>query len=518
MTGQVKLRNYHAAVWSEPVVMEMGYPGRRGIALSEAEDAVRQEVGDAEPHIPAAMRRKDPPRLPELSQPEVLRHYLHLSQQTLSMMGINLFGTCTMKYNPRVAEQAATAPQMAELHPYQDEETLQGLLEIIYRFDNMCRAVSGMDQFVFQPGGGSHAAYTHACVMRAYHAARGQLEQRNEVITTLFTHCCNPAVAATAGFKVINLMPDENGYPSLDSLKAAVSERTAGLMTVNPDDLGIYNPEIDEWVKVVHDAGGLCFYDHANFNGVMGLTRARDIGFDACMYMLHKTFGASKGGMGPAGGAYGCTNELAKYLPVPVVTYDGTAYHLDVDRPDSIGKIREFWGNAQVVLKAYAWVLAMGAAGIREARELSVLGNNYLEKLLMEIKGVSKGFPNMTKRRLEMTRYGWDRLTQETGVNTVDIQHRMTDFGLDAYWMAHPPPIVPEPFTPEAGETPPLEDIEYWAAVLKHIASEAYSTPEVVKSAPHKQVVHRVDFDALQDPARRAMTWRAHLKKRTTKG
>ena len=514
MTTDVNLRNYHAPVWDEPIILEMGRPGGRGIVFAEAEDDVRETVGDAEGHIPIGMRRKKAPALPELSEPEVLRHYLHLSQQTLGMIGISLFGTCTMKYNPRVNEIVGNMPQMAEIHPCQPEDTLQGILEVIHRFDLILRELSGMDQFVFQAGGGADAAYIHTCVLRAYHAAKGELPQRNEIINTVYTHPCNPATAATAGFKVINLMPEENGYPSLDALKAAVSDRTAGLMVNNPDDLGVYNPHIKEWVKVVHDAGGLCFYDHANFNGVMGVIRAREIGFDACMFMLHKTFGAPKGGMGPAAGAYGCTEELAKFVPAPVVTFDGEKYRLDYDRPQSVGNVREFWGNIPLVLKAYSWVMSMGTEGILEACHLSVLANNYMEKLIMEIPGVSKPNPEMKKRRMEMTRYSWEKLHKDTGVGTLDVLNRMIDFGLDAYWMSHEPWLIPEPFTPEAGETYSKEDLEYWVAVLKHISKEAYSDPEIVKTAPHNQAIHQVNLEALEDPEKWAMTWRSFVKKR----
>ena len=514
MTKKVHLKNYHSAVWDEPIVLEMGRPGGRGVIFAEAEDAIKAAVGYAQDHIPGSMRRTEAPALPELSEPEVLRHYLHLSQETLGMIGISLFGTCTMKYNPRVNEIVAKMPQMAELHPCQDEDTLQGILEIIHRFDLILRELSGMDQFVFQAGGGADAAYTHACVLRAYHAARGELSQRNEIINTVYTHPCNPGTAATAGFKVITLMPEENGYPSLDALKAAVSERTAGLMVTNPDDLGVYNPNIKEWVKVVHDAGGLCFYDHANFNGVMGVLRAREIGFDACMFMLHKTFGAPKGGMGPAAGAYGCSAELARFVPAPVVSFDGETYRLDFDRPDSVGKVREFWGNIPLVLKAYSWVRSMGAEGILEACHLSVLANNYMEELLMKIPGVSKPNPEMGKRRMEMTRYSWEKLHNDTGVGTLDVLNRMIDFGLDAYWMSHEPWLIAEPFTPEAGEMYSKEDIEYWCAVLEQISKEAYSDPELVKTAPHNQAIHRVDMEALEDPETWAMTWRAFLRKR----
>src|SRR5262249_49429896 len=205
------------------------------------------------------------------------------------MMGISLFGTCTMKYNARVSEAVAARPELAEVHPLQPEATLQGILEIIHGFDLILRELSGMDQFVFQPGGGADAAYTHACVTRAWLAARGELGVRDEVITTIQAHPCNAATAAAAGFKVGTLPVEEGGYASLDALRAAVSDRTAALMVNNPDDMGVYNPDIKRWVEIVHEAGGLAFYDHANFNGVMGRLRARELGFDACMYMLHKT-------------------------------------------------------------------------------------------------------------------------------------------------------------------------------------------------------------------------------------
>jgi len=299
----MKLKNYHAAVWDEPVVMEMGAPGRRACHFPEAGDKVRKAVGDAASLIPEGLRRKERPALPEMSEPDVLRHYLHLSQETLGMMGISLFGTCTMKYNPRLTEGLTHRPEIAELHPAQDPSTMQGLLEAVHGFDLMLRELSGMDRFVFQPAGGADAAYTFACMARAWHASRGELGQRNQILTSIQGHPCNPATAAAAGFEVVTLMLDENGYPSLDALKDAVSDRTAALMINNPDDMGIYNPEIKEWVKIVHDAGGLCFYDHANFNGVMSRIRARELGFDACMFMLHKTFGAPKGGGGPAVGA-----------------------------------------------------------------------------------------------------------------------------------------------------------------------------------------------------------------------
>jgi glycine dehydrogenase subunit 2 len=506
------LRRYHAAVWDEPLVMELGRPGSRGVEVPPVEPELAAEVGDADELVPAAMRRPQPPSLPELSEPEVLRHYLHLSQETLGMMGISLFGTCTMKYNPRVNEALVAQPFVAEIHPHQDEGTLQGTLEIVHRLEQVLCELSGMDRFVFQAGGGADAAYLHSCVTRAYHAERGELAQRNEVITSIQAHPCNSATAATAGFKVITLPLEENGYPSLDALRSVVSERTASLLINNPDDMGIYNPDIAEWVDIVHEAGGLCFYDHANFNGVMGKIRAAELGFDACMFMLHKTFGAPKAG-GPALGAYGCTELLSPYLPGPLVSFDGERYHLTDEGPSSIGRVREFLGNVPEMIKAYSWVRAMGAEGIDHASDLSVLANNYMEEKLLEIRGVTRSHPQLPVRRLEMTRYSLEELTRDTGVTAVDVQNRMVDFGVDAFWLSHHPWLVPEPFTPEAGEMWSKEDLDYWIAVVAHVCEEAYSDPETVKTAPHRQVVHQLDPRGLDDPDRWATTWRAYKRK-----
>jgi glycine dehydrogenase subunit 2 len=418
-----------------------------------------------------------------------------------------------MKYNPRIGEEITARPEIAQLHPHQHDDTLQGVLEMIHGLDLILRELSGMDQFVFQAGGGADAAYTHACVTRAYHASRGELEQRNEVITTIQAHPCNAATAAAAGFDIITLPLEEGGYPSVAALRAAVSDRTAALMVGNPDDMGIYNPEIVEWVEMVHAAGGLCFYDHANFNGVMSKIRARELGFDACMFMLHKTFGAPKGGGGPAVGAYGCSAELAPYLPGPLVTSTPDGYRL-VKGPESIGKVREFFGNVPQIVKAYSWARAMGAEGIAEASDLSVIANNYMEERLLAIRGVSKSHPDLTQRRMEMTRYGLGTLTEETGVTVLDVQNRMVDFGVDAPWLSHEPWVVPEPFTPEAGELWSREDIDYWIDVLAHVCEEAYSDPEIVKTAPHNQAIHKLDYTGANDPERWATTWRAYLRKR----
>jgi glycine dehydrogenase subunit 2 len=509
------LRDYHGPRWNEPLIMEQSVPGERGIFVPRAEPEVAAAVGDPHAFIPAGSRREAPPALPEISQYQALRHYLRLSQMTLGMdLGGDISeGTCTMKYSPKMHEEIVRSPKAADLHPLQDEETLQGLLEIVYKCGEYLKAISGMDAVSLQPGGGSHAVYTNACVMRAYLAERGELPQRNEMLTTIFSHPCDAATPAVAGFTVISVMPDANGYPDLEAVKAAVSERTAGLFITNPEDTGIYNPRIDEYVKVVHDAGGLCFTDQANANGILGIARARDAGFDACHFNLHKTFSSPHGCEGPATGVYLVSDKLARFLPVPVVTFDGRKYHLDYDRPSSIGKVRGFLGTWMGVIRAYAWIRSLGPEGLREVAEISVLNNNYLDKMLLKIRGVTRPYAE-GHRRLDQVRYSLERMKEETGVGTEEVRDRMVDFGVQGYWMSHHPWVVPEPFTPEPCETYSKDDLDEWAAVIKKVSDEAYENAKFVKSAPHKQPIAKMKrLEALEEPEQWAFTWRAYQRK-----
>ena len=510
----MSVRRYHAASWGEPTIMEMGRRGERGIIVSRIEEEIRSSIGDIESYLPQKMLRKNPPKLPELSQPQVLRHYLRLSQETLGMeLNVDISeGTCTMKYSPKVNEQIVRSPKVADLHPLQDEETVQGILEIIYKFAGFLGEISGMDEFSFQPGGGADGIYANACMMRKYHNLNGELERRNEVISTAFSHPVDCATPAAAGFKVITLYPnEETGFPDIESLKAAVSDHTAGLFITNPEDTGIYNPRIDEFVKTIHEVGGLCHYDQANANVLLGIARAKDAGFDMCHFNVHKTFSSPHGSMGPACGAVGVREKLAELLPVPVVTYDGT-YHLDYGRPRSIGKIRDFHGNVECVVRAYAWIMSMGAEGLRTVAETSAINNSYLEKRLLAIPGITKRYPK-SKKRLDQIRYSLEKLREDTGVKKEDVSRRLVDLGIQSLWYAHPPELVPEPFTPEPCETYSKEDCDEWAAALAHISEEAYADPEFVKRSPHSSSISRMDETALNDPERWAMTWRAYLKK-----
>ncbi len=511
--GRLNLRRFHQAKWDEPIIFELSCEGQRGILVPEVEDGIRDEVGDVLATLPEKMRRQQPPKLPELSQPQVLRHYVRLSQENLGAdLNVDVGqGTCTMKYSPKVNDQLAAAPKMAALHPLQDEGTVQGILEIMYRFEQILKEISGLDRFSLQPGAGSAAIYTNVSIIRAYHASRGEADQRDEIITTIFSHPSNAACAKTAGFKVITLYPDQDGYPDLEALKAAVSERTAGLMITSPEDTGIYNPQIEEFVRVVHDAGGLCAYDQANANGILGITRAREAGFDLCHFNLHKTFSTPHGCGGPGGGVSGVTQELTKFLPVPTVEFDGTKYFLDYDRPESIGKMAPFYGNASVVLKAYAWAMSLGAEGLREVAEIAVLNNNYLLTKMLEIRGVSAPYAT-GKRRIEQVRYSWETLSKETGVHSEELGLRAADFGVH-YWTSHHPFVVPEPCTLEPTESYSKAELDEYLDIMAHVSEEAYTDPELVKTAPHNSTIHTIDHEPLDDPAQWAVTWRAYQKK-----
>ena len=314
------------------------------------------------------------------------------------------------------------------------------------------------------------------------------------------------------GYKVITLYPDENGIPDIEALKAAVSEHTAALMITNPEDTGIYNEKIREFVDIVHEAGGLCVYDQANLNGLFGLTRARDAGFDMCHYNLHKSFSSPHGCQGPGAGAQCVSEELAKYVAAPTVEFDGEKYYLDYQRPDSIGKLRKFYGVPAVLVRAYAYIRSLGPDGIKQIAELSILNNNYMLKKLLEIDGLSMPMAE-GKYRLEQARLSWKKLTDETGVTTDDICRRIVDYGFQDYFASHHPRIIPEPFTPEPVETYSKDDIDEFVAAFKVIAEEARTNPEIVKTAPHNAALAtQIQEEYLTEWEKFATTWRGYLK------
>lgn len=511
--GRPHLRRYHQARWDEPVIFELSQPGERGILVPELEREVAAATETALACLPPGMRRSEPPRLPEMSQNRVLRHYLRLSQQNLGAdLNVDVGqGTCTMKYNPKVNEQLARDARMAELHPLQAADTVQGLLQVYHEMQAILMEVSGMDAVSLHPRSGSHAIYANFAVLRAYQEASGTYGERDEVITTIFSHPSDAACAKLLGYKVITLYPDADGYPDVEALRAALSPRTAALIITNPEDTGIFNAKIREFTDLVRAAGGLSIYDQANANGLLGITRAREAGFDMCHFNLHKTFATPHACGGPAVGAMCVTRELERFLPSPRVALRAGRYALVDGGPDSIGKVSAFMGTAGIVLRAYAWAMNLGAAGLREVAEVAVLNNNYMMHELLKIPGLSAPYA-AGKRRIEQVRYSWEKLAADTGVHSEQIGIRAADFGVH-YWTSHHPYIVAEPATIEPTESYSQADLDEFVQVMRHVAQEAYADPETVRTAPHNCPVHQIDSSVLDDPGRWAMTWRAYKRK-----
>lgn len=506
--------NFHQAKWDEPVIYELSNPGERGILVPKANEEIEKVVGEGLCAIPKGMKRKSRVNLPEISQSRVLRHYLRLSQQTLGA-DVNIEigqGTCTVKYSPKVNEQLAREVQ--ELHPLQDPSTVQGILEVFHSTDKYMQEISGMSGFTFQPGGGSQGILTMASIIKSYFNSIG--EDRDEIITTIYSHPSDAAAPVIKGFKIIYIQPDPiTGLPTLEALKAVASEKTAAYVVANPEDTGVYNGRVTEFTDYIHSIGGLCAYDQANANGLLGVTRAKEAGFDMCFFNLHKTFSTPHGCGGPACGATGVVKELVKFLPAPLVAFDGDKYFFDYETSNNefaVGKVRSFYGVAPVVLKAYAWIRSLGAEGLYQVAKTAVLNNNYLYKKLMEIDGITAYYEDGNNQRIEQARYTMEKITEETGISTGDIQRRMMDFGMH-YWTSHHPYYLPEPITLEPTETPSKADLDEYIETLKYVFNEAYTNPEKIRTAPHQSTIHQVDESGMDDPEKWALTWKMYLKK-----
>jgi glycine dehydrogenase subunit 2 len=512
MSGELQ---FHQARWNEPIVFELGSPGERGYVPPAVEASLAAAAGSLDELLPEAVRRTLPPALPEISQPRLRKHFLRLSQETMgAAIGVDIGqGTATMKFSPPVLDRIAR--HLQGLHPLAPVESVQGVLDIVKRFEDILRALSGLDRFSFQPGGGTHGIYANACIARAWHARRGE-PQRDEIITTLHSHPADAAAPATAGFRIVTLPPGPNGYPTPDDLRAVVSDRTAGLFIANPEDTGLFNVAIGELVSIVHEAGGLCAYDQANANGMLTIARAADAGFDMCQFNLHKTFGSPHGCGGLACGAIGVRSELAPFLPGPIVERapDGSLF-LDHDRPLSAGRVRAFYGAIDTVVRAYAWAVSLGADGLRQVAETAVLNNNYLATRLGETDGIDVSFNHSEQApRLEQIRYSLADAHGRSGLGTEAISRRTSDHGVAGYFPSHHPWTVSEPMTLEPTESASRKELDDYVELLRTVLAEAESHPERVDAAPERSSIHRLDETSLDDPDRWALTWRAYQRKR----
>jgi glycine dehydrogenase subunit 2 len=503
---------YKQASWNEPAIFDLGRSGRRGHVLPQTEEEIKQAVGDVNSLIPEHMRRTDKPKLPELSEVEVVRHFTRLSEMNYGIdSGLYPLGSCTMKYNPKINELLAALPTLGMVHPYQDESTVQGLLEILYKLERWLSEITGTYEVCLHPAAGAQGELLGTLLMRACLKSNGECEKRTEVIVPDSAHGTNPASAAMAGFNVVVLPSAVDGCINVEALKASVSEKTAGLMLTNPNTLGLFEKDIEEIAKVVHEAGGLLYYDGANLNPLLGKARPGDMGFDIVHINIHKTFSTPHGGGGPGAGPVGVSKDLAKFLPIPRIAFDGQHYRLDYERPQSIGKIRGFYGNVAVLLKAYAYVLSLGFEGLKEAAEISVLNANYLMKKLKEIRGLTLPYDSEKPRKHECV-LSAKPLKTETGISALNVAKRMLDYGLHAPTVYFPL-IVEEALMVEPTETFEKEELDRFADAMRKVCEEAYSNPENVLKAPHNTAVSRLDEVKASHPRTMALSWRMYLKK-----
>ncbi len=493
--------SYQQARWIEPLIFELSKQGRVGWALP---GKPRERI-----NIPKELLREKL-ELPELSEPEVVRHYTRLSQMNYGIdSGFYPLGSCTMKYNPKVCEELAALETASCIHPNQAEETVQGALELMFRLERFLAEIAGVARVSLQPSAGAHGEFIAMLLTHAYHKSKRD-DKRDQVIVPDSAHGTNPASAAMAGYEVVTVPSNARGRVDLKALKAAVSERTAALMLTNPNTLGLFEDQIIDIAKVVHDAGGLLFYDGANLNGILGKTRPGDMGFDIVHFNLHKTFATPHGGGGPGAGPIGVQRELEKFLPVPVVEYDRKRkrYYLDYNRPHSIGKVRAFYGNFGVLVKAYAYILLMGAEGLNEVTEAAVLNANYIMHKLLGVEGYELKFDASGPCKHEVV-FSTEPLKRETGVTARDVAKRLLDHGIHAptYYF---PPIVPEALMIEPTETESREELDRFVVALNTMAQEARSNPEKLRSAPMATAIGKLDeVKASREPI---LSWRAHRK------
>ncbi|GAB6931021.1 aminomethyl-transferring glycine dehydrogenase subunit GcvPB [Paenibacillus sp. JCM 10914] len=464
------------------LIFELSKPGRVAYSLPEC-DVPEVDLGSL---IPEGLLRSKPAELPEVYEVDVIRHYTELSRRNFGIdNGFYPLGSCTMKYNPKINEDVARFAGFAKIHPYQPEESIQGAMEMLYTLQNDLAALTGMDQVTLQPAAGAHGEWTGLMLIRAYHESRG--EKRTKVIVPDSSHGTNPASATVAGYDTITIKSNERGMVDLDALRAVVGDDTAALMLTNPSTLGLFEEQIVEIAEIVHEAGGLLYYDGANSNAIMGITRPGDMGFDVVHLNLHKTMSTPHGGGGPGAGPVGVKSLLVPFLPKPIVSKreDGTFYW-DYDRPQSIGRVKAFYGNFGILVRAYTYIRTYGPDGLRRVSELAVLNANYMMHRLAPYYEVA--YPGLCKHEFVLS----GRKLKEYGVRTLDVAKRLLDFGY------HPPTIyfplnVEECIMIEPTETESKETLDGFIDTMIQIAKEAETDPQLVINAPYTTVVKRLD-------------------------
>src|SRR5712691_1592584 len=462
------------------LIYEKSQRGRRASAIPKHDKLPA-------PEVPEELRRTEQPRLPEVPEFELVRHFTELSTRNFGIdNGFYPLGSCTMKYNPRVNERIVGMPGFANLHPLQDEDGAQGALELEWRLQEILAEVTGLHAVSLQPAAGSQGELTGLMLVRAYFEDRGESEQRRKVVIPDTAHGTNPASVTMAGYELTPVRTDVRGNIDVEDLRGKVDEHTAALMLTNPSTLGLFDENIEEIAKIFHGVGALMYYDGANLNAVCGISRPGDMGFDVVHINLHKTFSQPHGGGGPGGGPIAVRANLEPFLPVPVVVKDGAGFRLEYDRPKTIGKVRAFSGPFGVFVRSYAFIRSYGPR-LREMSEVAVLNANYLLARLRDAY-------DLPYDRLCMHEFVLSarKLKREHGVTALDVAKRLMDYGF------HPPTIyfplnVPEALMIEPTETEAKETLDAFVDAMLEIAREAARDPELLKGAPHDRPVGRLD-------------------------
>jgi glycine dehydrogenase subunit 2 len=486
---------FKQTTWKKELIFEKSQSGRIGFQLDEISNHERTLLDRVKQRIPSDILRNDLPGLPEVSELEVIRHFTRLSQMNYGVdSGFYPLGSCTMKYNPKICDVVTTIPEAQNIHPYQDPSTVQGSLRIMYELANWLAALSGVSKVTLQPAAGAHGEYTGMMIVRKYHAFKKNLNVKREIIIPDSAHGTNPATATMCGFNTVVIPSNEKGCVDIEALKAATTEKTAGIMLTNPNTLGIFETNIAKITEIIHEVDGLAYYDGANFNAIMGKVRPGDMGFDIVHFNLHKTFATPHGGGGPGSGPVGVVSNLEQFLPVPTVDYDPKSekYFFQYNHSHTIGKVRSYFGNFSTILRAYTYVLRLGYEGLKRVSELAVLNANYMKALCQDIKGFSVPYGKNSFCMHEFV-LSAQQLNKETGISAFEVSKYLLDKGF------HPPTvyfplIVREACMTEPTETESKETIDSFINVLKEISHLAYTgNKEIFYASPKNTSVGLID-------------------------
>ncbi|MBN1586837.1 MAG: aminomethyl-transferring glycine dehydrogenase subunit GcvPB [Candidatus Omnitrophica bacterium] len=479
------------------LIFEKGVPGRRAVTLPNEKARLK-----AQDYLPQSLLRKEPAALPELSELDVVRHFTALSQLNYSIdTQFYPLGSCTMKYNPKVNNWVAALPGFANLHPYQPAQSAQGLLQLLHELEQALCEICGMAAFSLQPAAGAHGELSGVLMARAYHSKNGN--PRKRVIVPDSAHGTNPATAAICGYEVTEIPSAPDGRVDLQALKAALDEDVAVFMLTNPNTLGLFEKNILQIAELVHSVGALLYLDGANLNALLGLTRPGDMGFDIVHVNLHKTFSTPHGGGGPGAGPVGVTKALEPFLPVPRLEKRNSGFEWNGSQPESIGRVRSFYGNAGVLVRAYAYIRALGGEGLRAVSENAILNANYL-KTLLERLGLQAAGSGACMHEFVVSLSA----LKDLGINALDVAKRLLDYGFHAPTIYFPL-IVPEAFMLEPTETESKQTLDAFALALKQILKEARTQPELLHEAPHSTPIGRMDeVTAARKPE---LSWRSGI-------